>query len=57
MDILSLAGLVMLVLWALGHYVFEAPGFIHGLLTLGVFFLVFGAIKRSERMRKGSLKG
>lgn len=54
MDILSLAGLVMLVLWALGHYVLEAPGFIHGLLTLGVFFLVFGAIKRSERKRKSS---
>ncbi|MFN0097465.1 MAG: hypothetical protein ACKVS7_02240 [Gemmatimonadaceae bacterium] len=57
MDILSLAGLAMLVLWALGHYVFQAPGFIHGLLTLGVFFLVFGAIKRSERMRKASSKG
>lgn len=57
MDILSLAGLVMLVLWALGHYVLEAPGFIHGLLTLGVFFLVFGAIKRSERMRKANSKG
>jgi hypothetical protein len=57
MDILSLVGLVMLALWALGHYVLEAPGFIHGFLTLGVFFLVFGAIKRSERMRKGSVKG
>lgn len=54
MDILSLAGLVMLVLWAFGHYMLEAPGFIHGLLTLGVFFLVFGAIKRSERMRKAN---
>lgn len=57
MDILSLAGLVMLVLWALGHYVLEAPGFIHGLLTLGVFLLVFGAIKRSERLRKSGSKG
>jgi hypothetical protein len=52
MDILTIAGIAMLVLWALGTFVLEAPGVIHLLLTLGVFFLVFGAIKRAERARK-----
>jgi threonine/homoserine/homoserine lactone efflux protein len=52
MDILTIAGIAMLVLWALGAFVLEAPGVIHLLLTLGVFFLVFGAIKRAERARK-----
>jgi hypothetical protein len=52
MDLLTLAGIAMLVLWAAGTFVFEAPGVIHLLLTLGAFFLVFGAIKRSERTRK-----
>ncbi len=51
MDILTLAGLVMLVLWGLGSFMFEAPGFIHGLLTLGVFLIALGAIKRAERAR------
>lgn len=52
MDPLTLAGLAMLVLWAAGTFFFEAPGLIHLLLTLGVFFLVLGAIKRSERARR-----
>jgi hypothetical protein len=52
MDLITIAGLAMIALWAVGTFAFEAPGFIHGLLTLGVFFLVLGAIKRSERARK-----
>jgi len=52
MDILTIAGVAMLALWAVGTFAFEAPGIIHLLLTLGVFFLVFGAIKRAERARK-----
>lgn len=52
MDILTIAGVAMLALWAVGTFAFDAPGIIHLLLTLGAFFLVFGAIKRSERARK-----
>lgn len=52
MDLLTIAGLAMLALWAAGTFAFEAPGVIHLLLTLGVFFLIMGAIKRSERARK-----
>jgi len=52
MDLLTFAGLVMLALWAVATWAFDAPGLVHGLLTLGVFFIVLGAVKRSERARK-----
>ncbi len=57
MDLLTIAGLAMLALWAAGTFAFEAPGFIHGLLTLGLFFIVLAAIKRSERARTAGRKG
>ena len=53
-DLFSLAGVVMLVLWAAGTFYFDAPGLIHGLLTLGIFMIVLGAVKRAERARKKS---
>ena len=52
MDRLTLAGIAMLALWIAGAFFFEAPGIIHLFLTLGVFFVILGAIKRSERARK-----
>ncbi len=52
MDMLTIAGVTMLVLWAAGAFAFEAPGFIHLFLTLGVFFIILGAVKRGERARK-----
>lgn len=54
MDLLTIAGLAMLALWAAGTFAFDAPGIIHLFLTLGIFFLVFGAVKRAERVRKGT---
>lgn len=53
MDLLTVAGVVMLVMWAAGAFMFEAPGIIHLFLTLGVFFIILAAIKRSERARRG----
>ncbi|MBX3174668.1 MAG: hypothetical protein KF709_09665 [Gemmatimonadaceae bacterium] len=52
MDLLTVIGIGMLALWAGGTFLWEAPGFIHLFLTLGVFFIVFGAVKRGERARK-----
>jgi hypothetical protein len=52
MDLLTVAGLAMLAIWGAGAFAFEAPGIIHLFLTLGVFFIFLGAIKRSERARK-----
>jgi hypothetical protein len=53
MDILTVSGAAMLVLWILGTFVFEGPGLIHLFLTLGVMFIVLGAVKKAERARKG----
>ncbi|MEX2180930.1 MAG: DUF5670 family protein [Gemmatimonadaceae bacterium] len=52
MDLLTITGIAMLILWAAGTFLFSAPGIIHLFLTLGVFFLIFGAVKRAERARK-----
>lgn len=56
MDLLTLSGLAMIVVWAAGVFAFEAPGIIHGLLSLGVFFIVLGTLKRSEKKRGGAAK-
>lgn len=56
MDLLTLSGLAMLAVWVAGVWFLGAPGAIHLLLTLGVFFLVLGAVKRAERARGGSAK-
>jgi putative effector of murein hydrolase LrgA (UPF0299 family) len=56
MDLLTLAGLAMIGVWAAAVFALEAPGIIHGLLSLGVFFIVLGAIKRSEKKRGGAAK-
>ena len=56
MDLLTLSGLAMIVVWVAGVFAFEAPGLIHGLLSLGVFFIVLGTLKRSEKKRGGAAK-
>lgn len=52
MDLLTVAGIGALLLWAGGTFLWEAPGFIHLFLSLGVFLLVFAAVKKAERARK-----
>ena len=52
MDLLTITGLAMLGLWILGTFVFEDPGLIHLLLSLGVMLIVLGAVKKAERARK-----
>jgi hypothetical protein len=37
---------IVLVLWAVGTFYFEAPGWFHGLLTGGVFLLLWGVVSR-----------
>ena len=51
MDLLTLVGVVMLVFWAIATFALDAPGVIHAFLTLGVFLVVLGAVKRSEHTR------
>ncbi len=52
MDMLTMVGAGMLVLWAAGAFFLEAPGFIHLFLSLGVFLVILGAVKRGEARRK-----
>jgi hypothetical protein len=41
MDIGFVAAIAMLIVWAIGTFVFEAPGWIHLLLTVGMFLLIW----------------
>jgi hypothetical protein len=50
-DLLTIAGIAMLALWAAGTFAFDAPGIVHGLLTLGVFLIVLAAVRRSAKAR------
>ena len=46
MDIGIIAGLAMLIIWAIGTFMFEAPGWIHLLLTVGVFLIIYRIVGR-----------
>ena len=47
MDVGLIAAIVMLVVWAVGTVAFEAPGWLHLLLTIGVFVLIWRIVARS----------
>jgi hypothetical protein len=41
MDIGLVAAVVMLIVWAIGAFAFDAPGWIHLLLSVGMFLLIW----------------
>ena len=41
MDLGLIAAVVMLIVWAVVTFTTEAPGYVHLLLTLGVFLLIW----------------
>ena len=47
MDLWILAAILLLVLWAVGTFVLAAPGWIHLLLTLGVFLWIYRIVVRA----------
>ena len=47
-DPILLLSLVMLIVWAAGTW-FEAPGWIHILLTAGIFLLVWRIVTRGTK--------
>ena len=49
MDLWIAAGIVMLVAWAVGTFVLAAPGWIHALLTVGVFLILYRVVVRGTR--------
>ena len=49
MDPGIIAAVAMLVLWAIGVFFLDAPGWINALLTLGVFLLIWRMTIRSGK--------
>jgi len=49
MDIGLLIGVVLIVIWAIGAFAFEAPGWIHLLFTVGVFVVLWRIVVRGDR--------
>ena len=49
MDIGLIAAILMLVFWAIVTFTTAAPGWIHILLTLGVFLLIYRIVLRGTR--------
>jgi hypothetical protein len=46
MDLGIVAAVLMLIVWAVGTVAFEAPGWLHILLTVGVFLLIHRIVVR-----------
>ena len=52
MDLWIVAAIVMLVVWGVSTVAFDAPGWIHLLLTVGMFLLIWRiAVRTSGRSR------
>ena len=49
MDIGIIVGIVMVVVWAVGALMFDGPGWIHLLLTVGVFVIIWRIVVRGDR--------
>jgi hypothetical protein len=49
MDLGIVAAVLMLVVWGVVTFTTEAPGYIHVLLTLGLFLLIWRIVARSRR--------
>jgi hypothetical protein len=59
MDVGIFIAIAMLVVWAIGTFFYEAPGWLHLLLTVGVFVLIWrivvrGAVQQGRTKTKQS---
>jgi hypothetical protein len=46
MDIWTIVAVAMLVVWGIATFMFDAPGWIHLLLTAGVFLVIYRIVVR-----------
>ena len=51
LDAWLVAGIVMLIVWAIAVLRFDAPGWMHGLLTGGVFIVIWRIVVRGTPSR------
>ena len=49
MDLGIIAAIAMLVVWAIVTFTTTAPGWIHLLLTMGMFLLIYRIVVRGTR--------
>ena len=56
MDVGIIAGIVMLVLWAAGTFLLEAPGWINLLLSVGVFVIIWRIVMRNDGRTSDTVK-
>ncbi|HEV8363680.1 MAG TPA: hypothetical protein VGQ52_09185 [Gemmatimonadaceae bacterium] len=56
MDVGIFVAIAMLLVWAAGTFFSEAPGWLHLLLTFGVFLLIWRIVVRSNAPSKGRPK-
>jgi hypothetical protein len=54
MDLGIILAILMLVGWGVATFAYEAPGWVHGLLTLGVFLLIWRIVVRGTRAIDGA---
>ncbi|MDB4880004.1 MAG: hypothetical protein JWL60_1450 [Gemmatimonadetes bacterium] len=50
MDLGVIGAVALLVIWAIVALVFEGPGWVHLLLTLGVSLLIYRIVARSSTL-------
>jgi hypothetical protein len=48
MDVGILGGIALIVIWAIAVF-FEGPGWVHLLLTVGVFVIIWRIVVRGDR--------
>ena len=56
MDLGILVGIALIVIWAIGALVFDGPGWIHLLLTVGVFVVIWRIVVRGDRRHPAAPK-
>ncbi len=48
----SAAAVAMLILWGAGTFLFEAPGWIHILLSAGMALLIWSIVRTDEQKQR-----
>jgi hypothetical protein len=49
MDLGIIVGVGMIIVWIIGALVFDGPGWVHLLLTVGVFIVIWRIVVRGDR--------
>ena len=52
MDLGLITAIVMLIVWAVGTFAFDAPGWLHLLLSVGVFLLIYRIVVLGTKSRR-----